>query len=167
MNESQTEERLDQKVDLHELILRGADYREAREFDYLGVTTEVVMKPMIDEYAIPLTAALHAKFEMDVSEAREEVEEAREEDGTIDVTALDEEFVGLMRRAARHSIDRDANGWTEEQFNDIVGSDPADPSIPDQKAKTVDGLIVDLGMEGFELAGSLEDAKLFRGRGTQ
>lgn len=148
-------ERMDEQVhDLHDLVVRGKDYRETRAFDYLGTQTEVVMKPMIDEAAIPLTASLHGKFDMDVEEARDEVEEARDEDGEIDVGNLDEEFVGLMQRAAKHSIDREDNGWSEEQFKEILGG-------------TINGLIVELGMEGFELAGTAEDAELFRGRGSR
>lgn len=165
--ESENTNPFDGETDLHELIMRGSAYRESREFEYLGQTIEVIMGPIEDVYNIPLTAALHAQFDLDVEEAREEVEEARDDDGSVDITKLDEAFVGIMQRAARYSIDQKANGWDDAQFNDIVGSDPTDPEAVVHNPRTINGMIVDLGMAGMELGGSLEDAQKFPGRGTR
>ena len=162
-----TDERTDERVyDLHELMTRGADYREKREFELFGKKTEIWMKPMVDEVNIPLSAMLHLKFDMDVEEAREHVEEQRDDEGEIDVSAMDDEFVEIMKRAARESVDYEKNGWTEEQFHEMFGNpDAADEE--DRRTKSIGGVVVEIGMEGFELAGTLDDAKLFRGRGTQ
>lgn len=137
-------------ADLCDLVMAGADYREEREYEYLGREVAVTLRPVLDPVAIPLTAKLHEKLDMDLSEAREELEDQRDEDdGGLDVGSMDDEFVSIMQRAARFSLDNEQNGWDEKELDKLVHS-------------TMNGLIVEIGLEALEVSGTMEEAEAFR-----
>lgn len=136
-------------ADLCEVIMAGADYRETREYDYLGRTIPATLRPVLDPVGIPLTARLHDKLDMDLDDAREEVEESREGDGGLDVSKMDDEFISIMQRAARFTLDNEQNGWDSKELDAMVHS-------------TMNGLIVEIGLEGLEVSGTMEEAEAFR-----
>jgi hypothetical protein len=109
---------------LREMAVKGKNYREEYELDYFGETATLVLKSLVDEVLIPVAAILEDKFDMDVDEAREELDDAKDESGSIDPSQLDAEFVRLMADVAVNGIDREegaAAGESKEGVREIFG----------------------------------------------
>jgi hypothetical protein len=108
---------------LREIATRGKEYRQREEFDYLGETLELYIKPIVGLDFLPIAAILEDKLDMDAEEAQEELEEGKEQ-GSIDPAAFDEEFVRVMARIAVMGIDTeqgDVEGETTESLKEIFG----------------------------------------------
>lgn len=116
----------DQNVSrLREMAVRGKNYREPLEFDYYGETIELYVRPLADKEFLPIAAFLEDKLDIDPEEAREAIEEEREEsdDDGIDPSAFDAEFVEIMHEAAVMGIDTeqgDAEGEDEAGVREII-----------------------------------------------
>ncbi|UBF21387.1 tail assembly chaperone [Halorubrum virus HRTV-21] len=115
---------------LRELALRGKNYREEFETNYLGETLTLYLKPLTDLEFLPIAAFLEEKLDMDTEEAKERIEEEREagDDDSIDITNFDKEFVGIMQEAAAKGVDNtqgDAEGLDDElvleTIRDLIG----------------------------------------------
>jgi len=145
---------------LYEMVVRGDDYREEYEFEMFGEETLAVLRPLKDGEFLPIAGALQAKFDIDEEEAVEEIEDAKEEDGGVDVSDMDEEFVELVQKAAKRGIvgdemeGPDGKGLAQEQVDELVSS-------------MIGGYSVELGGKVLETSGNVRDAEKFRGRGSQ
>ena len=111
---------------LREMALRGDEYRECIEdFTYYGLSGDLYVRPLTDPEFLPIAAFLEDRLDIDAGEAQEMLEEEKdEEEGAIDPTQFDEEFVYIMAQAAVKGIDRTqgiAQGETEEGIREIFG----------------------------------------------
>lgn len=130
-----------------ELALRGANYREHKEFDLYGDTLEIPLKPLIDDDYYGLL------FSIDVDE--DQVEEAMEnaedpETGEVDPNDLDADMVTMIQEAACMGIDHEAMGETEEGVREIVTQ------------ILVGGKSLEIGSEVIELSDAMGEAEKFR-----
>ena len=108
---------------LREMAIKGKQYRETVEFEYYDETITLYVKPLTDSEFLPIAATLEDKLDIDHEEAQEMVEEEKADDGTVDPSAFDEEFVTVMQTAAVLGIDTtqgDAEGEDEEGLKEIV-----------------------------------------------
>lgn len=150
---------------LTEMVVRGKNYREDEEIELFGEDVRVVLRPLVDDDFLPISAFLANHLDMDmeeaddaVSEAIDEVEEAREEGETdeVDVGKLDEEFVAAMQRAARLGI----AGSYSEDGEKLEHSQEETDFIVDNM---VGGASVEIGGRVLELSGDVRDAEKFPG----
>lgn len=108
---------------LREMALRGDDYRDVIEFSYYGLEGDLYVRPLTDEEFLPIAAFLEDRLDLDPEEAQEALEEGKDDDGTIDPSQFDEEFVQIMHSAAKMGIDTTqgiAEGEDEEGVGEIV-----------------------------------------------
>lgn len=90
---------------LRELAIRGKDYREDHEVEYYGESAVFALRPLVDIEFLPIAAFLEDKLGLDADEAQEMVEEEREEnEGNIDPSNFDREFVEIMQQAAIYGL---------------------------------------------------------------
>ncbi|AGM10998.1 tail assembly chaperone [Haloarcula virus HJTV-1] len=139
---------------LRELALRGKNYREEFETNYLGETLTLYLKPLTDLEFLPIAAFLEEKLDMDTEEAKERIEEEREagDDDSIDITNFDKEFVGIMQEAAAKGVDNtqgDAEGLDDElvleTIRDLIG-----------------GKSIEIAERVLDISSNAEDAEKFR-----
>lgn len=107
---------------LRELALRGKNYRETFETEYLGDTLALNLKPLTDREFLPIAAFLEERLDMDAEDAQEKLEEKKTDDG-IDASNFDEEFVTLMQEAAAKGIctdSGDAEGMDDDEVKETV-----------------------------------------------
>ncbi|ELY47302.1 hypothetical protein C495_03552 [Natronorubrum sulfidifaciens JCM 14089] len=142
-----------------DMVVRGKDYRETLDFEILGETVDVVLRPLVDAEFLPITAMMQELLDIDEEEAVEQIREAKEdaeaEDGDgapIDISQFDEDFVVLMQKAAKLGIDGEAMGYTQDEVDFMVEN-------------MVGGYSVELGGEVLDLSGDIRDAERFRGNG--
>jgi len=124
--ESEAEESSVNLSKLREMALRGDEYRECIEdFTYYGLSGDLYFRPLTDPEFLPIAAFLEDRLDIDAGEAQEMLEEEKDvEEGEIDPTQFDEEFVYIMAQAAVKGIDRTqgiAQGETEEGIREIFG----------------------------------------------
>ena len=110
---------------LREMAVRGKNYREAMEFEYYDETLELVVRPLTDAEFLPIAAFLEDRLDLDPEEAREQIEDEREDndDSGIDPSNFDKEFVEIMQEAAVMGIDATegaAEGEDEDGLREIV-----------------------------------------------
>lgn len=139
---------------LRELALRGKNYREEFDTDYLGESLTLYLKPLTDLEFLPIAAFLEDKLDMDAEEAKERIEEEREsgEDNEIDASNFDREFVGIMQEAAAKGVDTeqgDAEGMTEEEVLDTI-------------RMLLGGKSIEIAERVLDISSNAEDAKKFR-----
>ena len=146
---------------LRELAVYGKEYRETNEYEYLGAPLELCIGPLDDQYLIPFLAVLEERFGMDIEDAEEEIEEARDEDGDIDASEVDAEFVRLMADAAIEGIDTseaDAEGEDEEGLREIFGiSDDDEANIG-----LVGGMTLEIAQDVLSISEDADAAEKFR-----
>ena len=139
---------------LRELALRGKNYREEFETNYLGETLTLYLKPLTDLEFLPIAAFLEEKLDMDTEEAKERIEEEREagDDDSIDIANFDKEFVGIMQEAAAKGVDNtqgDAEGLDDdlvlETIRDLIG-----------------GKSIEIAERVLDISSNAEDAEKFR-----
>ena len=139
---------------LRELALRGKNYREEFETNYLGETLILYLKPLTDLEFLPIAAFLEDKLDMDTEEAKERIEEEREagDDDSIDIANFDKEFVGIMQEAAAKGVDNtqgDAEGLEDdlvlETIRDLIG-----------------GKSIEIAERVLDISSNAEDAEKFR-----
>lgn len=146
------------------MVVRGTEYKEDYDFEgYGGEEVTAVLQPLVDNEFLPIAAFLASHLEMEdeidkdeaVSEAIDKVEEA-EEDGTVDVTKLDEEFVAIMQEAAKKGLcgGYDPSGslveYTDEEVDEVVEN-------------MMGAYSVEIGGRVLEISGDVRDAEKFRG----
>lgn len=150
---------------LQEMVIRGKDYREDYEFEMFGEEVTGVIRPLPDKEFLPLAAFLADHFDMDaddlnedevVDEAIDEIEEAREDGGDIDVSKLDEEFVATMQSAAILGLE----GGYDDAGNYVEYSEA---DVEEIVTNMIGGYSVELGGEVLDLSGNVRDADRFRG----
>ncbi len=109
---------------LREMAIRGDQFRDSIDFTYYDMEGELVVRPLTDEEFLPIAAFLEKRLDLDPEEAQEALEEGKdEENGTIDPSQFDEDFVEIMHEAAILGIDTDdgiAEGEDEEGVEEIV-----------------------------------------------
>lgn len=154
-NESESEKT---NSELYEMCVRGRDYREDYDFEMLGNEVTASLAPLTDEKFLPIAAFLKEHLDMDEEEAVETIEEAKEEadEGAIDITKMDKEFVLAMQRAAVAGI-KGAYG-SEGEY--IEHDEEEARQMVDMM---VGGYSVELGGKVMELSGDVRDATKFRG----
>lgn len=150
---------------LHEMIVRGENYREDHEFELYGETVTAIVRPLIDDEFLPIAALLANKFDVEdeidreeaVSEAIDKVEDQKEgEDETVDVSEMDEEFVGIMQSAATMGLE----GTYDEDGNKV---DIDDDEAKQMVKSMMGGYSVELGSHVLEISGDVRDAEKFPG----
>lgn len=149
---------------LQDLVIRGTKYREDYEFELYGEETTAIIRPLADEHFLPIAAGLADIMDMDVedqeerdeavSEAIDEVDES--EEGDIDISKLDEDFVELLQSAAILGL----TGGYDEDGNEIEYDE-------EEKRDIIEGMMgaysVEIGGRVLELSGDVRDAEKFRG----
>lgn len=150
---------------LQEMVIRGKEYREDYDFEMFGEEVTGVIRPLPDEEFLPLAAFLADHFDVDTDEldeeelaerANEEIEEARDEEGDVDMSKLDKEFVATLQQAAILGLEGayDDNGEYVDHTKD---------EVKEMVTAMVGGYSVELGGEVLDLSGNIRDAERFRG----
>lgn len=151
---------------IHEMVVRGSEYREEYEFDLYGETVTAILRPLVDDEFLPVAAFLSEHLDMDaaaeggdtVDEAMEQLEEAREDDDEpIDISKLDEDFVSVMQEAAVMGL----AGAFDDDGNEV-------PLEDDEEKRALihammGGYSVELGGQVLSISGDVRDAEKFRG----
>jgi hypothetical protein len=142
------------------MAVRGAEYEEVYVYEYFGEEMELSLSPLVDETLIPVAGVLEAKFSMEVEDASEEIEDSREE-GDVDPSKLDEEFVQLMAKVAVEGINTDsgdAEGATEESLRKIFAiSEDGDDDIGLRGGATLE-----VAQDVLDLSSDNDSAESFR-----
>jgi hypothetical protein len=105
------------------MALRGDEYRSTIDFTYYDMEGELFVRPLVDEEFLPIAAFLEDRLDMDTDEAQEALEEGKDDEGSIDPSQFDEEFVEIMHEAAVMGIDTTqgiAEGEDREGVTEIV-----------------------------------------------
>jgi len=146
---------------LHEMVVRGTEYREEETIELYGEEISVIIRPLVDDEFLPIAAFLSEHLDLDteadeaVSESIEKLEEAQE-DEDIDMEKLDEEFVAAMQRAAVLGL----AGAFDEEGNEVTHDrDEAEFIVENMMG----GSSVELGGRVLEISGDIRDAEKFRG----
>lgn len=144
------------------MAIRGKEYSEIREYDYISGDMELSLSPLIDEVLLPIVAVLEEKFGIeDVEEASEEIDEARGEDGDIDPAEVDEDFVALMGKVCVEGIntdEADGEGASEEELRQVVGiSDDEDENVG-----LIGGFTLEIAQDILDLSSDADTAENFR-----
>jgi hypothetical protein len=147
---------------LKQMAIRGKEYSEIREYDYISGDMELSLSPLIDEVLLPIVAVLEEKFGIeDVEEASEEIDEARGEDGDIDPAEVDEDFVALMGKVCVEGIntdEADGEGASEEELRQVVGiSDDEDENVG-----LIGGFTLEIAQDILDLSSDADTAENFR-----
>lgn len=147
---------------LHEMVALGKDYREDMELEVFGGTVRIEHRALPDKEFLPLVSELAEVIDMEVDSSdeaiergMEEMEEARTEDGDIDVTMLDDDFVEVTQRAAALGI---TASYDDEENRVPIDEDEATALLREM----VGGISVEIGMQVLDTAGNIRDAELFR-----
>ncbi|MFB6186999.1 MAG: hypothetical protein ABEI86_09070 [Halobacteriaceae archaeon] len=145
-----------------EIAIRGREYRNQYDLEYLGETIELYIKPVVDLDFLPIAAILEEKFDMDTDEAKEVIEEEREAGGdeSIDAAEFDEEFVRLMAEVAVLGIDRtqgDVEGESEETLRGIFGISDEEENIG-----LIGGASLMVAEQVLEITSDADKAEKFR-----
>lgn len=150
---------------LHEMVVRGTNFKEDFEFELYGEEITVILQPLVDDEFLPIAAYLATEMDFDeqieadeaVSESIDKIEDAKGEDEeTIDISELDEDFVAVMQEAAKYGIwggydeDGEPVEHDEEEVDYIVEN-------------MMGGASVELGGRVLEISGDVRDAEKFRG----
>lgn len=144
------------KTTFQDLVVRGKDYREDHEFELYGEETTVVIRPLSDEYFLPILSDLSDALgveDLEADEAVEEVEEAREEQ-SVDPTEMNDEFVDAIQEAAVLGV---CGGYDEDgEFVEYSNEETAE-----LVSAMIGGSSVELGSRVLELSGDMRDAEKF------
>lgn len=153
----------DTDPELYEMAVRGREYRKEDTIEMFGTEVSVVLRPLEDREFLPKTAALRAHLDVEDQDevpdaARDKIEDEKDpETGEIDVSKLDEDFVGILQdSAAMGIVGGDEDGDMDQEM------------IDEMVYGMVGGYSVELGSRVLELAGSVRDVEEFPGaRGGQ
>jgi hypothetical protein len=146
---------------LKEMAIRGAEYAEVYVYEYFGEEIELSLSPLEDQTLIPVAGVLESKFSMDVDEASEEIEESREDDGDVDPSKLDEDFVVLMGEVAVEGINTDegdAEGATEDDLCQVFGIAEEDEDNIGMRG----GTTLEVAQDILDLSSDNDSAESFR-----
>lgn len=151
------------KSRLHEMAALGKEYREDMELEVFGDEIRIEHRALPDREFLPILASIADAIGLEagtsseeaIEEAMEEVDDARDEQGNIDITQLNEEFVGLAQGAA-------AKGITAAYDEDGEKAEIDEEEALNLMEDLVGGLSVEIGMRVLDTAGSVRDAELFR-----
>lgn len=148
---------------LRELAIRGKEYREDIEVQYVGEDVELVLKPVISQRFLPIAAVLEEKMDMDAEEAQERLEEDLEEGDadTIDPSNFDEQFVSLMSELAIRGIDTEsgfAEGEDEEGLREIFGISDND----EENIGLIGGVVLEIAEAVLSISSDADKAESFR-----
>jgi hypothetical protein len=137
---------------LRELAVRGKDYREEFEVEYYGESATFELRPLVDIEFLPIAAFLEDKLGLDAEEAQEMVEEERDpDDGSINPSNFDAEFVEIMQKAA-------IQGMTS-------GPDASDEECDEVRAEVESlqgGKSLEIAETVLDISSDAESAKSFR-----
>lgn len=141
---------------LRELAVRGKDYREDYEVEYYGETATFALRPLVDVEFLPIAAFLEDKLGLDAEDAQEMVEEEREEnDGTIDPSNFDKEFVEIMQSAAIQGLTSDPDASDEER-----------EEVREQVETLQGGKSLEIAERVLDISSDADSAKSFRRDGS-
>jgi hypothetical protein len=145
---------------LRELATRGKAYREDFDAEYMGETMTLSLQPVISQRFLPIAALLEDKVDMDADEAQEKLEDEKEE-GSIDPSDFDEEFVCIMSELAVRGISTDegyAEGEDEDGLREIFGiSDTESENIG-----LIGGVVLEIAERVLAISSDAEKAESFR-----
>lgn len=140
---------------LRELAVRGKDYREDFEVDYYGESAVFALRPLVDVEFLPIAAFLEDKLGLDAEEAQEMVEEEREEEGNIDPSNFDREFVEIMQKAAIQGLTSGPDASDEER-----------EEVREQVETLQGGKSLEIAERVLDISSDAESAKSFRRDGS-
>jgi hypothetical protein len=147
---------------LKQLAVRGRDYAELNEYEYFGETIELSMSPLEDKLLLPYSAVLEEKFGFDeIEDASEEIEDARDQEGDIDPSKVDEEFVIVMANICVDGVNTDegyAEGATEAELREIFGIH----NDEDRNIGLIGGLTLNIAQDIIDISSDAESAEKFR-----
>lgn len=141
---------------LRELAVRGKDYREDFEFEYYGESATFQLRPLVDVEFLPIAAFLEDKLGLDAEDAQEMVEEEREEnDGNIDPSNFDAEFVEIMQSAAIQGLTSGPEASDEER-----------DEVREQVETLQGGKSLEIAERVLDISSDADSAKSFRRDGS-
>lgn len=141
---------------LRELAVRGKDYREDYEVEYYGESATFALRPLVDIEFLPIAAFLEDKLGLDAEEAQEMVEEEREDnEGNVDPSNFDREFVEIMQKAA-------IQGLTSGPDCD----EPEREEVRTQVESLQGGKSLEIAERVLDVSSDAESAKSFRRDGS-
>lgn len=144
---------------LRELAVRGKNYREEFEVEYYGESATFDLRPLVDIEFLPIAAFLEDKLGLDAEEAQEMVEEEREQnDGNIDPSNFDREFVEIMQSAAIQGL----TGSTKDEASDEAEWKAQKEEITAQVESLQGGKSLELAERVLDISSDAESAKSFR-----
>jgi hypothetical protein len=146
---------------LRGMATRGKEYREDFETEYMGETMELVLKPVISKRFLPIAALLEAKMDMDEEDAQELLEEEADEDGSIDPSNFDEEFVSIMSELAVRGIDLEA-GYAEGETEDGLREIFAISDDEDENIGLIGGVVLEIAEAVLSISSDAEKAESFQ-----
>jgi NAD-dependent DNA ligase len=132
---------------LYEMAVRGTDFREDYEFELYGEEVTAVLRPLVDNEFLPIAAFLADHFELDdevederaVSEALDEVDEAKEEASIEDIEGVGSAMAAALAEA----------GYGE--LRDLATADAEELAEIDNIGESLAGRIIE---DATELAGA-------------
>jgi hypothetical protein len=159
-NESEKDE-----WDLYELVKLGDDYRKDYSLTVFGKNTSVTIRPLIDEESIPYSVRLQDKFGAEdrdeaLEEAEDYVKEAKDDEGAINMSEVDDEFINIMKEVYDDGVCPEKT-WPDKS------PEEAKKRANFVKNRSMGGAVIDIAMEILDLSGTMEDALKFPGRGSQ
>jgi hypothetical protein len=146
------------------MVVRGTNYREDFTFELYGEEVTAVLRPLVDAEFLPIAAFLADNIESEnleeraeaVSEAVDKVDDAADEEGDIDLSELDENFVEAMQNAAR-------KGWHGVREDGEV-IELTDDEKDELLANMMGGYSIEIGSRVLEISGDVREADKFRGK---
>lgn len=152
---------------LHEMVVRGSNYREDAEVEVFGEDVDVQLRTLVDDEFFPIITLLAEQLGIDDLDEEEAVTEAIDEaedfagSDDIEVSDLDEEFVEGMQAAAIMGL----SGAYDEDGE--LYEFPEGEEGREEKALLVEnmtgGSSVELGGRVLDVSGDVRDAEKFRG----
>lgn len=143
---------------LRELAVRGKDYREPFEVEYYGEAATFDLRPLVDIEFLPIAAFLEDKLDLDAEEAQEMVEEERDEEGNVDASNFDMEFVEIMQSAAIQGL----TGSTKDEADDVAEWQEQKEEIAAQVESLQGGKSLEIAERVLDISSDAESAKSFR-----
>lgn len=161
--ETDEEENEEQEVNisrLTDLATRGKKYREEFDTEYFGETINLKLKPVISNKFLPVAALLEDKMDIDEDEAQEMLEEEKE-DGSIDPSNFDEEFIAIMSELSVRGIDR-SYGYAKEASKEDLRKVFAISDEEEENIGMIGGIVLEIAERVLSISSDAEKAESFR-----
>lgn len=135
---------------------KGTEYRKDETIELYGEEVDIVLKPLDDDKFLPLMAemaeALGVEQESLTEGPQDEIEQELGDE--IDVSQLNEEFIGVMQKAAVSGLH---GQYVEEDEVEVLDTETKAELVSSLKG----GASMEMGLLVMDVSGNLEDAEKF------